>query len=475
MTTTAGVWVRVSTGGQDEANQVPEIERHCASHGYSVTRRYELNDKSASKGAHQTKLDQMLHDMRDGTIKVLVCWHSDRLERRGPEYVFRLLTQVRDAGGHVESVQEPLFGGEDISGEALTALGAVIAHQYTVHLSEQVTLAHDRIRANGGVGPGGTPWGFRVTGSKYEKTLVATDVCCEYVPQIFARCIAGESCRDIAMWLDAEGVPPKRGDKWHEGTVRKLIHNRVYAGRWQDEGKTKTIAYCEPVVSADTWDRANEALSNRPKRGPVNEDNRPMLANLKCARCEDSPMYRIRLKSRSGKFYYYYRCAGRGPQRKGCGNMVPYDLTQQIVHAIITLMSDEPYGVRHWVEGTNWDAEISNVKQDMREAVEAEDFGRLPELRTKLAELRSREVTKGHWEYEDTGITVGEYFHSLDYDDQREYLKTHDIRAEKAPKLDGLPGVRLVIDGRDYGVNRDVAEPAANEEKRPRERSSSCL
>src|SRR5258707_6409415 len=137
MTTTAGVWVRVSTGDQDETNQVPDIERHCAAHDYSIERRYELNDKSASKGEQQTKLDEMLHDMRDGAIKVLVCWHSDRLERRGPEYVFRLLAQVRDAGGNIESVKEPLFGAQDTLGEPMTAPGADVSHPYTGYLSKQ--------------------------------------------------------------------------------------------------------------------------------------------------------------------------------------------------------------------------------------------------------------------------------------------------------------------------------------------------
>jgi DNA invertase Pin-like site-specific DNA recombinase len=450
----AGIWVRVSTGGQDEANQVPDIERHCAAHGYSVTRRYELNDKSASKGEQQEKLVEMLSDMRDGTIKVLVCWHSDRLERRGPEYVFRLLAQVRDADGRIESTKEPLFGAEDMSGEAMTALGSVIAHQYSVHLGEQVKLAHDRIRANGGVGPGGIPWGYKAVGPKYSKKLIPTDLCRTYAPEIFARCIAGDSCRTIAAWLDAEGVPPKRGAMWNEGSVRKLIHNRVYAGRWQNEAKTATLTRCEAVIVTDTFDRANDALKHREHRGPVNKDNRPLLANLRCARCEDSPMFRIRLKSRSGKYYFYYRCAGRGAQRKGCGNMVPYDLTDDIVRLIVIVLTNQPYRTRYWVEGKNWDPEISDVKQEMREAVEAEQFVRLAELHAKLTDLRGYEVTKGHWEYEDTGITAGEYFHSLDFDRQREYLKTRDIRVEKVPKRDGVPGIRLVMDGEDYGVIR---------------------
>src|SRR5258707_13193233 len=116
MTTTAGVWVRVSTGDQDETNQVPDIERHCAAHDYSIERRHELNDKSASKVEQQTKLDEMLHDMRDGAIKVLVCWHSDRLERRGPEYVFRVLAQVPDAGGNIDSGRGTLFPWKGAAG-----------------------------------------------------------------------------------------------------------------------------------------------------------------------------------------------------------------------------------------------------------------------------------------------------------------------------------------------------------------------
>ena len=229
--------------------------------------------------------------MREGTIKVLVCWHSDRIERRGPEALFKLLRQIKDAHGRIESIKEPLLGTEDLSGEAVTALNAVISHQYSVHLGEQVRLAHDRIRANGAVGPGDIPWGYRTEGPKYDKKLIPTDICREYTPQIFARCIAGDSLRAIAVWLDAERVPAKRAARWYESSVARIIRNRIYAGRQQNEAKTQTLSYCEAVVSPAVWDRANAALSQRPHRGPLKPDDRPLLANLKCAHCEDSPMY----------------------------------------------------------------------------------------------------------------------------------------------------------------------------------------
>ena len=97
----AGVFIRVSTADQREASQVPDVERHCQDRGYRIARQYRLNDTSASKGEQQSALDEVLTDMREGVIKVLVCWHSDRVERRGPEALFRLLRQIKDAGGRM--------------------------------------------------------------------------------------------------------------------------------------------------------------------------------------------------------------------------------------------------------------------------------------------------------------------------------------------------------------------------------------
>src|SRR6266446_5504340 len=100
-------------------------------------------------------------------------------------------------------------------------------------------------------------------------------------------------------------------------------------------------------------------------------------------------------------------CAGRGAQRKGCGNMVPYGDTQIIVATQVFMTSTEPHRTRHWVEGELYESEISYVKQGMREAIDTEEFAKLPELQEKLTKLRGRKVTKGHWYYDDTGMTVG--------------------------------------------------------------------
>lgn len=445
----AGIWIKVSTGGQDEAQQVPAVEGHCESHGYSITRRYELNDKSASKGEQQAKLNEMLEDMRNGTIRVLVCWRSNRLERRGVVAVYTLLSDAKKAGGRIESVQEPLFGIGDMTSEMLTTFGAISDEQFSVKLSEDTTRGIRQIKANGYVYNGNVPWGFRIVGEKYRHTIVPTDICREYVPQIFQRCINGDSLRTVAAWLDSESVPTARGGKWNEGSVRWIIRTRAYAGRLLD-GKGETVLELpeeDTVILPSLFDRANQALKSRPKRGPA-KPNRPMLAKLRCNRC-GSPMYRITAGKRKREFY---RCFGSGPQRKGCGNMVAYDLTEFIVASQIFVHSTEPHRIKNWVDGQNWDDQISNVKQDIREAADAERFEEMPALQAKLAELRSRESVPGHYDYVETGQTVGAHFWSLDDDGKREYLATRDIRVEKVPTEVNLSGIRVVIDGQERAV-----------------------
>ncbi len=269
------------------------------------------------------------------------------------------------------------------------------------------------------------------------------------------RCIAGDSCRTIASWLDSEGVKPEKGKKWDEDVIRRLIKNPVYCGRrlgWKDA----PLLTNEAVVSVDLWDRANKALSNRPKRGPkvpLKNPVKPMLAKLKCARC-GSPMYRIHAGSRDKGKYFYYRCAGKGPQRKGCGNMVSYERLEEFVIAWFATDNYEPYRTRTWVEGKNWDAEITGIRRVMSELdpESEEDEAKRDSLKAQLREYRRKneeEATEGGYEYskvynlDGSVMTVSQHFSNLDNDGKRDYLMDHDIRAEKAADDDIL----VIIDG----------------------------
>lgn len=447
--TPVGGWLRVSPGaGQEEALQAPDVIKYMVDHKHWAVRWYVVHAKSAYKGRHQAALDQALADMRDGITRVLDIWHSDRLERRkGKNSLVNTLAEFVDAGGHVESVQEPNLGRDDVGSEVTTYVQGLMNYEKSRHIAQQVKLAHDDIKAHNGH-LNRVPWGYVIEGPYRRKKAVPTDECRKYAPQIFQRCIAGDSLRTIAAWLDSEGVKTIYGGPWNEGSVGQIIHNRTYAGRRLTRKTKQTYERCEAVIGADIFEDAQKALARHPKRGPVAEDNRPMLAKLKCARCDDSPMYRI--PAAAGLFY---RCAGRGAQRKGCGNMVPYLQTEDLIATRIFMTDTKPHRAKAWVKGVNYEAEIADLKQDIREVTEAEQWDKLPGLTAELDDYRGKDTTDGHYEYDDTDQTEDEYFYGLSPAERREYLaKEHDIRVEKSVTVEGFPAIHVLIDGEDHGT-----------------------
>lgn len=476
--TAVGAWIRVSSGGQDEANQIPAVIRYCLDHQYWPAVWYIVHAKSAYKGEQQPKLDEAVTDMREGRTAVLVIWHSDRLERRHDGKLKTLpatLAEFTDAGGRVESVQEPTLGQLDFGGQVTTFMASLINNEKSKHISEQVRIAFDRIDANNAV-RGNVPWGYELIGPKYDKKQMATEVCRVYAPKIFTRCKDGESLRSIAAWLESEGVKPTRGDRWHERSVWLIIRNRAYAGRRMSKDGKKTLGSCEAVIDMALWKQANDALKARPKRGP-SAANKPLLAKLRCARC-GSPMYRINAGGSHGRAnnIRYYRCAGSGAQRKGCGNMVGYERLESMVAVRVLAWNDEPHQIRDWDKGKNWDSELENTAQSMRELDPlADDYpARHQELLAELAEykrLNEEESTAGHWEVvnvlNDDGspMTRGEYFYDLyqpylnggDVEPARDYLKTFDIRAEK---LGCCAGMRVLINDREDVAHEEDCQRA---------------
>ena len=257
---------------------------------------------------------------------------------------------------------------------------------------------------------GRPPFGYVSAGEKYDHYLAPTDEGRTYVPLVYRHCTEGWSLETIVEWLIAEKVKPVSG-AWGPRSIAGLIKNPVYKGHRckrqtipadeteEREGKViryrygstwvetprwqygRTVHRCEPLVDSATWKRANEALTTRTKRGHVDPEDRAMLAEaMFCPFCEDSPMYRHRATSRD-RAYLYYRCAGRGRERRSCGNMIRVELVDAAVNEIMSTTFDVPVMQHEIVYGN-----------------EAEIEAELERVRFELKQLAAREL---EWEEED--------------------------------------------------------------------------
>ena len=429
MTTPSGHVARVSTGKQDEAAQVPDNMAWIGARDYDLTQTYTIHGRSAFKGnrAFDAAWQGVLADMKSGKIRVLVVWKQDRIDRK--LHTFQMLEQVVDAGGRVEFVTQPHLNDlTTMGGRISLKVQEEIAYAESKDKSDRVKAHHAGLRNTGAL-TGKQAWGYEPIGEKGHRQLVPTDDGRIYIPIIFARCVEGWSLARIAAWLDSEGVRPAIGETWWAKSVGEIIRNTTYTGRRQDKAGN-TIHRCEPLVDAATFRRAGEALGSRPKRGPANAANRAMLAEvLACPLCQDSPMYRIMCGGPRAAKSAYYRCAGRGSQRRGCGNMTKVSTVDALVSDFMGNF-DGPIVDEVFVPGHDHAAELESVKLDIRslDPDDADYDQQHAELRAELARLRDLPKTDDRIEYVPTGRTYAGQWAALEAADRAAWLKANHVR-----------------------------------------------
>ena len=151
--TAAAVWLAVSTGHQETDNQVPDVERFAAHHGYEVARRYEVIesrwDGGVDGGEYRRTLKQALDDAHQGKFAVIVVWALDRITREGAEGALRIIRQFRERGCAVVSVKESWLNGSPEVQDVLVAFAGWMAQQESRRRSERIRTGLERRRVQG--------------------------------------------------------------------------------------------------------------------------------------------------------------------------------------------------------------------------------------------------------------------------------------------------------------------------------------
>lgn len=441
----ARLWQRVSTGGQDEASQLPDLISWCDSHAYSysLTDAYVVRGRSAWHGRHQDTLDRAFADMAAGQYVVLVVWKQDRIERRGMEAALNLISRAKQAGGRIEFATQPHLNKlNDMGGRISYAIMAEVAQAESQTKSDRVSAKHAALRDAGSI-VGRSPWGYRIVKRDGRKILEPTEAGRKFIPAIFDAVINGKNLRAVAAWLDSEGAKPTRRGSWNESFLARVISNPTYYGMRPNSPNLKY----EALVSATTWQAANAALASRVRtgRGTVKHD-KPLVRPF-CGVCYGqerdgcpsgkSPMYRTFSKYADG-IRAMFRCNGCGPQSKPCG--APMLSVAAVETAVMEAMNvDYPHIERVFIPGDDTADRIGELQERGAAAIRAGDYVAATEAMQLAAELDAGPSVPAHWEERETDITEAEYFTGLSRDEQRDYLATMTIVA----KLDEDGNVRV--------------------------------
>jgi DNA invertase Pin-like site-specific DNA recombinase len=371
----------------------------------------------------------------------ILAYKTDRLSRGDQEDFTRIEHWATENGKALVIADGPQYPARGDSDYWQWAATKREARRELESIRERTGRAQSALREQGHV-VGRAPFGYAIEGKKYAKRLVSTEVGRAIVPAIYAKAIDGISLAVIAEWLNSESVRTAEGNDWSAKRIAALIRNPVYRGhRVNSAGVTEHK--CPALVDADVWTRANRNLDARPGRGkrPATVNAEALLKSvLRCPKC-DGPMYRLFTGTNRAP---YYRCAGKGAvRRSSCQNMVRAGAADEVVSGFMATLSDEIMTLKI-VPGNNHEAEIADVKAEMRELA-ARDLddetydAELARLRAERDRLRALPVTPDVAEYVSTGETYSVRWAKLTDDERGEWLRSVGltvwiIREDNAPR-----------------------------------------
>jgi DNA invertase Pin-like site-specific DNA recombinase len=408
----------------------------------------------------------------------IVAYEISRLSRGGNFDIAWLRRWAEDHGKKLFVIKERLRWPDRRDG-MLWAVEAERAEQDLLDMTEKVTRELDALTEAGKL-VGKAPFGYDIDGEKYDKKLVPNETGRTYIPLIYQRVIDGWSGKRIAAWLNSEGIL-RENSMWWQNAIGQIIRNPVYKGfrckyeivppdevevvingevtrqpytgpskkilryrygaKWREWPRWrfgKVVHRCEPLVDAAVWKRANEALENRARRGFIDPEQCAMLSEvLFCPNCEatGAPMYRLKYTSRSGTEYAYYRCAGKGPARQSCRNIVRLDLVDEAVSQIIATYFDEEIMENQIVYGN--EAQIENRLEEIRFEIrqlatldlgDDEYDARLAEFRAERDQVMVTAVVEDRVEKVGKGRTYLEEWNSLDIHQRGHWLAEEGFR-----------------------------------------------
>lgn len=125
--TTTGIYIRVSTAGQNEAGQRAEIERWLANHGIHDVRWF--IDKRTGDNLKRPAFEKLQAAIFAGEVKTVVVWKLDRLSRSLQDGINTLIDWCK-AGVRVVSVTQQLdFAG--VTGQLVASVLFAVAQMET--------------------------------------------------------------------------------------------------------------------------------------------------------------------------------------------------------------------------------------------------------------------------------------------------------------------------------------------------------
>lgn len=254
---------------------------------------------------------QMIEDSKKKTFDYVLVYQLDRFARNRYDSA-NYKAKLKKNGVRVLSAKENI--SEDASGILIEGVLESMAEYYSAELSQKVKRGIRESYEKGYFIGGTGLFGYDIVDKKWTINPEEAAI----VREIFERYRYGEKAKSIANWLNAIGVRNKSGSQFTVNSVARVIRQTKYKGVVEYEGQVYTNI-APAIVDEKTWTDCNRLLDHQRHRQHSCKDHSEYILSGKlfCGNC-GTLMTSDAGTSKTGRRYYYYKCANRRKSKELC-------------------------------------------------------------------------------------------------------------------------------------------------------------
>lgn len=293
--------------GTSLQDQQEVITAYAGSRGLKVGTMFVESESAVhEKVERREQIRLLLSDVRRGDL-VLV----DKIDRwsRDPEFTYRTIRQILTVGASFYAVGDGCDPSTN-EGDTMLNFRVLFAKEEHKRIKQRMVGTRRLLRDRGYYADGLPPWGYQRQAVKgaAKNVLVFDDEQLPTVRRVFELCLRGKSINAISEALNV-----------HRDRIYDTLHNRIYLGEVRDGKGAWIRGQHQALIDADTFARAQDALTGRrngsqPSTDPKVETATWWLRDVaRCALCaaKMSAVYGGTPDRRN----YYFVCAHRCDRR----------------------------------------------------------------------------------------------------------------------------------------------------------------
>src|SRR5215470_4512396 len=146
----AAIYCRVSTGKQDNGNQLTQLREFAAKQGWQVVAEF-VDVVSGSGKKDRAQFDAMMLSASQRRFDILLFWKLDRLSREGVRKTLAYLERLDSWGVAWRSFMEPFFDSCGIMRDVVISIMATLAEQERINISDRTKAGLQRAHKAGKV------------------------------------------------------------------------------------------------------------------------------------------------------------------------------------------------------------------------------------------------------------------------------------------------------------------------------------